>query len=248
MDFQLSCPSGQLSAFVQGIWSASVSDDESEPVVKWLHSEACSSIWFNLCGGVQIGEAIIPEGVVLLPVEKVAAPISLAPGSQLAGIRFQPAIGYGLIGQHFDRPTVMTADPVHLPGLTHLYRELTSRQTTIDRVDTLQGWVGDHFRFTNILPRPLKQALDGIKADAGPGGLNDHLDVSQRHVERLFRHWMEMTPKQYQRILRVKRTINYIREHGQTNLAEVAQQFGFSDQAHMTREFRAIARLTPGKV
>ena len=57
-----------------------------------------------------------------------------------------------------------------------------------------------------------------------------------------------MTPKQYQRILRVKRTINYIREHGQTNLAEVAQQFGFSDQAHMTREFRAIARLTPGKV
>jgi AraC-like DNA-binding protein len=46
----------------------------------------------------------------------------------------------------------------------------------------------------------------------------------------------------------VKRAINYIREHGQVNLAEVAHQFGFSDQAHMTREFRTIAHITPGQV
>jgi transcriptional regulator, AraC family len=79
-------------------------------VVKLLHSEACSSIWFSLAGDVRIGDIAIPEGVVVLPVEKVAAQVSLAPGSELAGIRFQPAIGYGLIRQHVGRPKVLTRE------------------------------------------------------------------------------------------------------------------------------------------
>ncbi|OJT01461.1 hypothetical protein BEE62_09030 [Marinobacter nauticus] len=156
-----------------------------------------------MAGNVKIGDTPIPEGVILLPVEKVSETVSLSPKSQLAGIRFQPAIGYGLIG---------------------------------------------HFRLTKTLPGPLKQALDSFNETTTPGALNEQIGVSQRHVERLFKHWMEMTPKQYQRILRVKRAIDYIREHSRANLAEVAHQFGFSDQAHMTREFRAIARITPGKV
>ncbi|MDX5385422.1 MAG: helix-turn-helix domain-containing protein [Marinobacter sp.] len=112
----------------------------------------------------------------------------------------------------------------------------------------LQRWLSRHFRLTKSIPRPLKQALESFNENATPGVLNEQISVSQRHVERLFKHWMEMTPKHYQRIRLVKRAIDYIREHSRANLAEVAHQFGFSDQAHMTREFRAIARITPGKV
>ena len=217
-------------------------------MVKLLHSEACSSIWFNLAGDVRIGGTTIPEGVVVLPVEKVAARVSLAPGSELAGIRFQPAIGYGLIRQHFGRPTVLTGDPGQLPGLIPLFSRLKTCHDNVNRVGTLQSWAENNFRLTRLIPGALQQALDCMRGDAEPGSLTQHLEISQRHVERLFKHWMEMTPKQYQRILRVKRAINYIREHGHVNLAEIAHQFGFSDQAHMTREFRTIARITPGKV
>ncbi|ERS10319.1 AraC family transcriptional regulator [Marinobacter sp. EN3] len=217
-------------------------------MVKLLHSEACSSIWFSLAGEVRIGDIAIPEGVVVLPVEKVAAQVSLAPGSELAGIRFQPAIGYGLIRQHFGRPMVLTRDPRQLPGLIPLFSRLKTCCNNVSRVSTMQSWAENNFRLTRLIPGALQQALDCIRDDAEPGSLTQHLEVSQRHVERLFKHWMEMTPKQYQRILRVKRAINYIREHGQVNLAEIAHQFGFSDQAHMTREFRTIARITPGKV
>ncbi|KXO08471.1 Transcriptional regulator, AraC family [Marinobacter excellens LAMA 842] len=233
---------------MQGIWSASVSELANEPVVKLLHSEACSSIWFSLAGDVKIGDTPIPEGVILLPVEKVSENVSLFPKSQLAGIRFQPAIGYAVIGQHFDEPTALTADPAHLPGLSQLYSNLKSDHDNVSRVNTLQRWLSRHFRLTKTIPGPLKQALESFNENATPGVLNEQISVSQRHVERLFKHWMEMTPKQYQRILRVKRAIDYIREHSRANLAEVAHQFGFSDQAHMTREFRAIARITPGKV
>ncbi len=72
--------------------------------------------------------------------------------------------------------------------------------------------------------------------------------MSQRQIERLFKLWLGMTPKYYQRILRVKKVINFLRVHKKVNLADVSQQFGFSDQAHMTREFRAIACATPAQI
>jgi AraC-like DNA-binding protein len=44
-----------------------------------------------------------------------------------------------------------------------------------------------------------------------------------------------MTPKHYQRILRIKKVICFLLLHRNVNLADVAQQLGFSDQAPMTR-------------
>lgn len=217
-------------------------------MVKLLHSEACSSLWFHLAGEVKIGDTSIPEGVIALPVEKASQTVSLYPGSQLAGIRFQPAIGYGVIGQHVDRPTTLSTEHALMPGLQQLFTDLQAIPKNEHRVTTLHHWVQQNFRFENVIPGPLKQALNHLNHTVPPGALIDRMNVSQRHLERLFRHWIEMTPKQYQRILRVKRAIDHLRTHNEANLAEVADQFGFSDQAHMTREFRAIAGVTPGKV
>lgn len=244
----MSCPSGPTSAFVQGIWSASVTRRHSGPVVKLLHSEACSSLWFHLEGEVKIGHTSLPGGVIALPVEKASNTVSLFPASQLAGIRFQPAIGYGVVGLHVEQPTVLTSEHPLMPGLQHLFRNLQTILDHENRLTTLHRWVQHNFHFTQRVPGPLKQALDCLNHTATPGALNDQVNISQRHLERLFRHWIEMTPKQYQRILRVKRAIDHLRTHSGTNLAEVADQFGFSDQAHMTREFRAITGLTPGKL
>ncbi|MDO6528021.1 helix-turn-helix domain-containing protein [Motilimonas sp. 1_MG-2023] len=89
----------------------------------------------------------------------------------------------------------------------------------------------------------MKGYLDATLAD-----LDSQVSLSQRQIERLFKRWLEISPKQYQRILRVQKTINYLREHKAVTLVDVSQQFGFSDQAHMTREFRSIASITPSKL
>nr|WP_286206491.1 helix-turn-helix domain-containing protein [Sessilibacter corallicola] len=89
--------------------------------------------------------------------------------------------------------------------------------------------------------------MKAIEQGKAPGKLNESIALSQRQMERQFKLWLDMTPKYYQRILRIKKTINFLRENKDANLAEVAVQFGFSDQAHMTREFRTIASITPGK-
>ena len=184
----------------------------------------------------------------MLPVEKQAANIVLAPGAQLAGIRFHPAIGYGVLGQHYDKPTLLLAEEDQRHHLYRIYSQLRRIKDNKSRIDALYLWADNNLDFTNVIPDSLKKALESIERQELPGQLSETIELSQRQIERHFKLWLGMTPKQYQRILRIKKAIYFLRLHKNVNLADVAQQFGFSDQAYMTREFRAIARITPGKV
>lgn len=245
-NFQLSQPSGQLSALVQGIWSAAVSQPDS--VVKPLYSDAGSGIIFNLSGDVTIGNEFLPEGVIMLPISKQAKNIVLASGAKLAGIRFHPAIGYGVLGQHYDKPTLLLPEQDQLYGLYRIYSELRMQKDSERQIDALYLWADKNLDFTKVIPDSLEKALEYIEQDEAPGQLNENIELSQRQIERLFKLWLGMTPKHYQRILRIKKAICFIRLHKNISLADVAQQFGFSDQAHMTREFRTIACVTPAQV
>lgn len=203
---------------------------------------------FHLAGDVKIGDETLPAGVIIQPVKTVSEKIVLSPGSKIAGIRFHPAIGYGVLGQHFDKPTRLSPAEGEPYSLYQLHAELRMRNNSNGQVEALYQWAANHLSFTNVLPVSLKRALKGIEIGETPGQLNENIQLSQRQIERLFQFWLGMTPKHYQRILRVKKAISFLRQHDNADLADVAQQFGFSDQAHMTREFRVIACTTPGKI
>ncbi|NVD09021.1 helix-turn-helix domain-containing protein [Vibrio sp. JPW-9-11-11] len=230
------------------MWSASVAKSQREPIVKSLYSDAASGIVFHLHGEVKISGNPIPHGVVLLPVERVSQRISLSAEAQLAGIRFHPAISYGVLGRLYDEPTLLSPSNDSLYHFYDLYCELKQPSDNNKRVETINRWVDEHVDFSNIIPVSLQRALDCINQDMAPGELDGQVSLSQRQIERQFKQWIEMTPKQYQRILRVRNALDYLRNNRQAELVDVAQRFGFSDQAHMTREFRAIAAITPGKL
>lgn len=246
LNFQLSQPSGQLSALIQGIWSASVSQPNS--IVKPLYSDAGSGIIFNLTGDVTIGNETLPEGVIMLPVKKQAENIVLSPGAKLAGIRFHPAVGYGVLGKHYDKPTLLCSEEDQLYNLYRTYFELRMQREKGSQVETLYLWANNNLDFFNVIPGSLEKALKCIGKDEAPGRLSESIELSQRQIERLFKLWIGISPKHYQRILRVKKAICFLRLYRSENLADAAQQFGFSDQSHMTREFRTIACITPGQV
>lgn len=231
---------------VQAIWSASVSGQDS--IRKPLYSDAGSGIIFTLGGDVRFGEEVLPEGVILLPVSTRAETIVLAPGAQLAGIRFHPAAGFGVLGRHYDKPTLLSFEHDQKYRLHQLYAKLRMQQGNERRVDALQQWVSSTLDTIGVIPDSLQKALACIEQDAGPGQLSERNDLSQRQIERLFQLWLRMPPKRYQRIQRIRKAIGFLRMQRSANLVDVAQRFGFCDQAHMTREFRSIARVTPRQV
>ena len=217
-------------------------------MVKPLYSDAGSGVIFNLAGEIQIGPDVLPEGVILLPINKQAQNIVLPSGSKLAGIRFHPAIGYGVLGQHYQKPTLLLPEYDQLYDLDQIYSELRMQNNHDKQIDALYLWAQRNLTVPHLIPSSLKRVLECIEQEEALGQLNEHVALSQRQIERLFKRWLGVTPKHYQRILRIKKAVYFLRQHKKVNLADVSLQFGFSDQAHMTREFRAIASTTPAQI
>jgi len=261
-DLQLSHPGGQLANAVQGIWSASVC--ASDDVEKTLFADAGSGIAFILAGDVLVDGEPLPQGVVMLPINKQADRLVMKPGSILAGFRFHPAMGYKILGRHYDELTLLARNDDDTFQLYDLFDRLqqginqnsNSGNNSGDlaaiknqqRVQQLYQWAEQTLTTTNENPDSIQQVLAIIDDAEELAELSDKIGLSQRQIERLFKTRLGMTAKNYQRIIRIRKAISFIQENKQMPLAEVAAELGFSDQAHMTREFKAIARITPGKL
>lgn len=72
-------------------------------------------------------------------------------------------------------------------------------------------------------------------------------DRHPTHVARTFRETYGCTVGHYARQIRLRRTVELIRD-GRRTLSEVAYTMGFTDQSHMTRAVRSALGRTPGEL
>ncbi|MGH1553543.1 helix-turn-helix domain-containing protein [Streptomyces sp. L7] len=70
---------------------------------------------------------------------------------------------------------------------------------------------------------------------------------SQGYLIRRFTQQIGLTPKSSARVLRFRRAVTLL-GRADTTLTDISTTCGFYDQAHLNREFRAIAGTTPGQM
>jgi AraC-like DNA-binding protein len=110
-----------------------------------------------------------------------------------------------------------------------------------DRVATLEREVARRLRQAGD---PLvAEAVGGLAQGADVGELSGRLGVSERRLQRRFRDHVGYAPKVLQRVMRLRRFMALAAGGGA--LAELAAAGGYADQAHLTRECRALTGLTP---
>jgi AraC-like DNA-binding protein len=71
------------------------------------------------------------------------------------------------------------------------------------------------------------------------------LHMSERHLRRIFREAVGVSPKVFTRLARFHRALRAARGRGVANWAGIAVAAGYYDQAHLVAEFRAIAGAAP---
>lgn len=71
------------------------------------------------------------------------------------------------------------------------------------------------------------------------------LGVSERHLRRVFREAIGMSPKQFARLARFRHALRAAREDRRGGWAGIAAAAGYFDQAHLIADFRAIAGTAP---
>jgi AraC-like DNA-binding protein len=89
---------------------------------------------------------------------------------------------------------------------------------------------------------------DQLVASAGSARvttLADCVGLSRRHLSGQFRAEYGLSPKQAGRVFRFERAANLLIGPQCPSLADTAATCGFFDQAHLTKEWQALAGMTP---
>lgn len=151
-----------------------------------------------------------------------------------------PAHTLALHAEHLDAVAPSFAD------------ELVSRVSTANSWRTRWAILDDIFLRVLDLERPMPQELERawslLVAHHGAtsvGELAEHAGWSRRHFTKKFTEHYGLTPKMMARILRFERANRMIWLPTRPSLSSVAAACGYSDQAHMTRDWVEFAGAAP---
>ena len=75
--------------------------------------------------------------------------------------------------------------------------------------------------------------------------ISEKVSISQRQLERKFREWIGLSPKQYLRLIRINKVIEMLRQNQSLNLTDIAYYCGYFDQAHFIKDFKHVTNQTP---
>jgi transcriptional regulator GlxA family with amidase domain len=132
--------------------------------------------------------------------------------------------------------------------LRRLHERLWEARTAGVRLRLLGEWLAGRMALgverSALVPaslRLLRQAGGRLSIPE----LARQLAVSQRHLERLYRSQVGMSPKQYARLRRVAAARRALKQSRALPSAGLAVDLGYYDQAHLIRDFSAVVGMTP---
>ncbi|BBG00640.1 MULTISPECIES: AraC family transcriptional regulator [Pseudonocardia] len=102
--------------------------------------------------------------------------------------------------------------------------------------------IGDAGRLVNRACALAEERTDVVRADQ----LAEELGVPLRTLERLVRSHIGLTPLWLIECRRLQHAATALRVDPDTDLAALAADLGYADQAHFTRRYRAVVGETPG--
>lgn len=197
--------------------------DKFRALVGGLHSTA-----------VRIGESPNRSGIQVALTAAGARALLGMPPSELASI-------------------VVDLDEVLGPGAARLPERLAELPDWERRFEVLE----------EFLARAADRRSPGVAADPAPeldwawrrlrqtGGsvgvqaLAAEVGWSRRHLTDRFQREFGLVPKVAARVLRFERAVARIKRDPKLRLADLAVDVGYADQAHLTREWQAIAGCSP---
>jgi len=148
--------------------------------------------------------------------------------------------------------TVVTLDELWGRLAAELYERLASAEDWPARFRALDGVLLRVLSTTMDLPSGARpEAAEAFRRLAELHGLvdvatlADELGWSRRHLTSRFSAEYGVGPKALARVLRFERARWMLVQNDQPSLARVAAECGYADQAHMTREWHALAGSSP---
>jgi AraC-like DNA-binding protein len=228
-------PSSDVYSLVACRWMRHAADDESSDSILVLPDGCVDLLW--------------REGELMLAgLDRTARPSPISPGERILGLRLRPGVAGAVLGM----PASEVLD-VHVrleellgPSARDLAERLGETEGDDEAFELLEETIGsrieggpDHL----VLAATRRLGFPGSRVDR----LAESLGISERQLRRRFHQSVGYGPKTLDRVLRFRRLVaqSGALAAGESDLARVAADLGYADQAHMTRDCLRLSGLTP---
>jgi AraC-like DNA-binding protein len=174
------------------------------------------------------------EGTTVVGPDTTAKLVGLAPGDVLVGMRFLPGAGGGVLGVPLDSLRDLRIDVADIDRAFDVDGDMEPAEVVARFTSAALGRQAD----------PLVAAAARKVGQQDVGAVARDLGVSERQLRRRFHAAAGYGPKTLARVLRFCRFVAAI-DAGRADLAAVAFDAGYADQAHLTRETKRLAGMPP---
>ncbi|MFH9355672.1 DUF6597 domain-containing transcriptional factor [Kitasatospora sp. NPDC017646] len=227
-------PSAASRRFVACVWTRENADGPARSQV--IVPDGCVDLIWHDGGAEIVGPDRGPRAV---PVRG---------GVSIAGVRFRPGAARLLLGRVPAREVCDRQVPLRdfFPGRARRLEACLARtESPRAAAAVLDGFAASLLR--GYAPDPAVEHAVAALGRPRPvllPSLADELGLSERQLRRRVTDAVGYGPKTLNGVLRFQRALIWARLDD-LGLAEVALRAGYADQAHLTREVRRLAGLTP---
>jgi AraC-like DNA-binding protein len=173
------------------------------------------------------------------------------------GVHFLPgggAVSLGVSAQELTDRHIALSDIWGVRART-LREELLEAPTPAAKFAVLERALFEQYCRARLRPQPfvhpaISFALRGMQTaptDLRIAHIQTSTGYSPRRFTTLFTDAVGLTPKLYSRINRLRSVVERVARGGELAWADLASEYGYYDQSHLTRDFREFSGVTPGE-
>ncbi|WP_196140779.1 AraC family transcriptional regulator [Aliikangiella sp. G2MR2-5] len=258
LNFQRLKPHPALRELVQCYWHIQVNDNHhsSESTSKiqtdYFHPEGGSGIIFNFSNSIKVNNQLVSNDVFISGPTLITHNLQTTNDINTLGIRFYPGSASTFYSQPLSElvEQLLQPDELSIKGIgKDLYEQLAESKSLQKRINLLDHTLLSILKNSQPVSLRVRTAVRHINSSRGKieiASLSELLNLSQRQLDRDFKHHLGLVPKQYSMIKRLEFARNLIKNNPcNMNLTEIALESGFYDQAHFTRQFKQVIGITP---
>ena len=133
------------------------------------------------------------------------------------------------------------------PAAQRLEEQLAAARDTDAAVIALKSAIAERLERGNCIDANTRLAQSAARRleSRNVTSVAEDLGVSDRHLRRVFREVMGLSPKAFFRLMRFERAIEAAKDGGDSSWSDIAAGAGYYDQAHLIADFRSITGVTP---
>jgi AraC-like DNA-binding protein len=240
-------PSPALGPYVQCHWC--ITAGAAPSFLSRICPDGCADIIIDLAASLPTVGRVNGRRTFAVGTMRRASRIPLAGRIHLQGVRFRP----GAAERFFRVPMHELTDRM-IPlldlwgGAADLESRAEDAPTALDRITRIEELLLERLGGAPDPAAAVRYAIGFIARTTGQRPVRDlerAVGLGARHLERRFRETVGVSPKLFSRVVRFRRALTLLRQPAPFSWSRLAVEAGYYDQAHLIREVKALAGITP---